>query len=207
MTGELRFRPLAYNNIDGVGELGMGFMMLSWSLLAWFLAHSPKGSAWHSMPVFILYLGGMLLTIHYGSKTIKNRLTYPRTGFVEYRRQDHWRWGILGGVVAPLFLAGLVAAHRLHWSITTPAVLVGLLFAASYTRIARTVPWKWAVFGLMTSGSLLLAVLPADWFIDHSMMGAIWLIFALYGILFLISGGISLWLYVRHTPLPAREEA
>jgi hypothetical protein len=39
-------RPKAYYNIDGVGELAMGFMCLAGSLLAWLQANAPKDSVW-----------------------------------------------------------------------------------------------------------------------------------------------------------------
>lgn len=37
------------------------------------------------------------------------------------------------------------------------------------------------------------------------LLGTILLSLMVYGILLLISGGISLWLYVRHTQAPERE--
>lgn len=42
-------RPLAYNNIDGVGELGMGVMLLGYALLGWLQLHSPNNSVWNRM--------------------------------------------------------------------------------------------------------------------------------------------------------------
>jgi hypothetical protein len=206
--GRMLDRPKLYNNIDGVGELGIGFMCLAYAFLGWMQLHAPKGSGWHSMYTFIIYVGLMCLIIHYGSKAIKKHITYPRTGFVEYRKRDTiWLPMILGGGVSMLF--AFVLAIRPHWNLTTPASLVGLLMAASYAyRIARTVRWKWLVAWAMAFASLLIAGNPADLvgsLANHSWIGAFWLTFMLYGAMLLISGGISFWLYLRHTQAPAQD--
>jgi hypothetical protein len=93
---------------------------------------------------------------------------------------------------------------------TTPVSLIGLLFAASYAYgIARTVRWKWAAAWVVALGSIVIAVLPADVvgaLAGHSSVrGAFLLTFILYGTVLLVSGGISFWLYLRHTEAPAPE--
>ena len=206
-------RPKAYNNIDGVGELGIGFMCLAYALLGWLQIRSPKGSVWHGMPAFIIYVGVMLAIIHYGTKAIKKHITYPRTGFVEYRKRDTlWRPMIIAFVVSVPTSAGFAIALRKHWDMTSPVSLIGLFFAATYAYgIAGTVRWKWLVVWLMALGSVVIAMLPADLagaMANHSpvidpfparWVGAFWLTMALYGTLTFISGGISFWLYLRHT--------
>jgi hypothetical protein len=206
-------RPKAYYNIDGVGEMAMGFMCLAYSLLGWLQANAPKGSIWHGMPAFMIYIGSMCLILHYGPKAIKKRITYPRTGFVEYPKRDTlWRPMILGAVVSAALSAGLMVGLRRHWNMTTPAALIGLLFAASYAYgIARIgmARWKWAVVCVVALGSVAIAVLPADVvgaLAGHSSVrGAFLLTFMLYGAVLLVSGGISFWLYLRHTEAPAPE--
>lgn len=39
-------RPKEYYNVDGVGELSIGFMCLGFALLGWLQLHAPRGSAW-----------------------------------------------------------------------------------------------------------------------------------------------------------------
>jgi hypothetical protein len=207
--GSLLDRPKAYYNVDGVGELGGGFMCLAYALLGWMQLHAPKGSVWHSMYTFIIYFGLMCLIIRYGSKAIKKHITYPRTGFVEYRKRDTWLPMIMGGGISMLMVVALVLAIRSHWNLTTSVSLYGLLVAAGYAyRFARTVRWKWLVAWAMAFASLLIAVNPADLvesLADHSWIGALWLMFMLYGTMLLISGGISFGLYLRHTQAPSQE--
>jgi hypothetical protein len=217
--GSLLHKPKAYFNIDGVGELGIGFMCLAYALIQWLQVHSPRDSVWNQMYTLNIWVGAMCLIIHYGTKAIKKRITYPRTGFVEYRKRDWlWRPMIIGAGVSTLVSAGLYIAIRKHWDMTMAVSLSGLVFAAGYAYgIARTVPWKWAVVWVMAAGSLVITALPAhvvgalaknSWITRQfpaKLVGALLLTMALYGCLTLISGGISFWLYLRHTQAPARE--
>jgi hypothetical protein len=171
------------------------------------------------MYTLFIYVGLMVLVINYGSKAIKRHITYPRTGFVEYRKRDTvWRPALIALGVSALLSMGMLVAIRSRWDMTTPASLLGLVLAASYAYgIARTARWKWAVVWAMAFGALAIAVLPADlagalaqgsWvtrLFPAKLVGAFLLSMLLYGTMLSISGGISFWLYLRHTQPPARE--
>jgi len=212
-VGSLLNRPRLYYNIDGVGELGMGFMGLAVGLFLSLQAHSPKDAVWHRMYTFVVYWTAMCLTIHYGSKAIKNRITYPRTGFVEYPAwESKWRPAIIAALVAAPVSAGIAFAMRSQWKMSTPLAFIGVLLAASYAYgFARTVRWKWTIAAALTAGSVVVAFLPADLLcsvagdsrpIPAQLAGTWILTFLLYGALLSISGGISFWLYMRHTRPP-----
>lgn len=217
-AGSLLDRPRAYYNIDGVGELGIGFMCLGYALIGWVQVHAAQDSVWNQMYMLLVYFVALLGPIHYGSKAIKKHITYPRTGFVEYRKRDTlWRPLFLGLGFSALASAGAIVAARSHWDMSTPAALMGLVFAATYAYgFARAVRWKWVVVWVMTLGSLVIAFLPADlagalangsWVTNQfpaQLVGAFLLTVLLYGMTLLISGGISLWLYLRHTQAPAK---
>lgn len=211
-------RPKGYYNVDGVGELGIGLMCLGYALIAWLQLNTPRNSVWNRMYTFAIYVGVMCAIIHYGSKAIKNRITYRRTGFVDYRARDkYWIPAGLGAAVSAVIGVGLYLAVRRHWNIATPFSLLGLVVAASYIRIARTVAWKWVVFGAMVAGTVIIAALPANLLeafasntslirgIPAKAVGAFWLTFTFYGVAYLISGGISFWLYLHHTQAPEPE--
>src|SRR5260370_36755520 len=117
-----------------------------------------------------------------------------------------------------LAAAGLVVAFRRHWDLSTLASLVGLVFAAAYGYgIARAVRWKWVIVGAIAVTSFVIAFLPADILgtlgsdspVAHpdraKLDGTILLSLMAYGTMLLISGGISFWLYLRHTQAPAQE--
>jgi len=214
-VGNLLARPRQYHNIDGVGELGGSAMCLGFALLLWLPAHSPAGSVWHRVPVFVF--AGLALLIHYGTKAVKTRITYPRTGFVEYRRR--WHTSAIAAALGAVAAAGLAAGFRRQLDISMLATVGGLVFAVAYGyHFARAVHWKWAVAGAMAAVSLAIGFLPADVLgalgsdspaahPDRARLGGAVLISLLvYGTMLLVSGGISLGHYLRHTQAPAQEE-
>jgi hypothetical protein len=204
-------RPKYYNNIDGVGELGMGFMMLGFGLLMWLQAHAPKGSAWHGMWAFAIYMTVLFSILHYGAKAIKTRYTYPRTGFVEYRKHDRIWTGVAAFVLSVVASVALFAGRR-HLDLSALGSLFGVVLAAGYAyRIAREVRWKLVVAGAIALGSLATAILPANLLaavageigaahpVRTKLYGTYLLSILLIGTMFTISGGISFWLYLRQT--------
>lgn len=217
-------RPKAYNNIDGTGELGMGFMCLGFALLIWLQLNTPKDSIWNQQYVLFIWVGLMAAMIYYGIKAIKNRITYPRTGFVSYRKQSIIWTAIVASAVSALSVACLALAAYSHRHIVMPVFFIGLFFAAGYAfGIARSggvnalFRWKWVVVLAQVIGALQIALLPEDlpaalaygpsvpaWF-SASSAGAFLLWLMMYGTLLLISGAISFWLYLRHTQAPAKE--
>jgi hypothetical protein len=216
--GSLLNRPKLYYNIDGVGELGMAFFCLGTALLVWLQVHTPQNALWHRMYVVLPYVVLMLMAIRCGSKAIKECITYPRTGFVEYRKRSRSKFA-LGLGAGALFSLGWSIALRSQWDIATPACLMGgLFFAACYAYgFDKAVPWKWIVVCALTLHALVVAFLPASFFgaiadddwVTHpartKLVGAFLLSLMIYGTIFLISGSISFWLYVRHTQPPSQE--
>jgi hypothetical protein len=213
-VGNLLARPRLYYNIDGLGELGGSVMCLGYALLLWLLMRSPADSVWHRISFFAFV--GLMLLIHYGTKAVKTRITYPRTGFVEYRRR--WHTSAIAAALGALATAGLAVGFRRHWDISMLASLTGLVFAAAYGyNFARAVRWKWVIVGAMAVASFAIAFLPADVLaalgsdssVAHAdrakLDGTILLSLLVYGTMLLISGGISLWFYLRHTQAPAQE--
>lgn len=216
-VGSLLDRPKFYYNIDGMAELGGSVLCLGCALLLWVETHSSANSVWHRI-LFFAYVG-LMLVIHYGTKAIKTHITYPRTGFVEYRRSYRRLTTIIASGLGALVTVGLAIAFRRHWDITTPASFMGLVFAAAYAyQIARPVRWKWVVVWAIALGSLVIALVPADVLgalandssaahpVRNKLAGIMLLSLMIYGTILLVSGGISFWLYVRHTQAPARED-
>jgi hypothetical protein len=211
--GNLLERPRLYCNVDGLGELGGSVMCLGSALLEWLQMRSPAGSVWHRISFFAFV--GLMLLIPYGTKAVKTRITYPRTGFVEYRRQRST--SAIAAAAGALATVGLAVAFRRHWDISTLVSLAGIVFAvACGYNFAKSVRWKLFFVGAMAAASAVIAFLPADVLCTlgsespahpdrAKLLGAILLFLMVNGTLLLISGGISLWLYLRHTQAPAQD--
>jgi hypothetical protein len=114
---------------------------------------------------------------------------------------------MLGAVVAAFGSVGMVMAVWKHWDITPVAALVGVVFAARYAyAFVRTVPWKWAAACVMAVASAAVIFIPTEWLGRLAggvgLRGTLIYFSAVYGCIFLISGAISFWLYLRHTQSP-----
>jgi hypothetical protein len=157
-VGRLLDRPRLYNNIDGVLELGAAVMLLGYAALLRLKVSAPANSFWDKSASFLWLV--LMGAIYFGMKAIKSRITYPRTGFVEYRKLDRARYTMPLAALIPLVV---VAAHHRHWDLSTAAYFFGPAFAASYAyNIARAARWKWIVVGAIALGSVVIASVSAD---------------------------------------------
>jgi hypothetical protein len=166
-----------------------------------------------------LWFGPISAIIHFGSKAIKEHITYPRTGFVEYRKVDMvWRPLFIALAVAvPLSIAVFFLVRNGSGMRLLPA-LICLTFAGTYAHsFTRTAPWKWAVAWALVCGSVAIALLPESVAgvlakappvarYSREFVGAMLLPMLLYGTLLSISGLASFWLYLRKTRPPVRED-
>lgn len=203
--GNLAERPRLYYNIDGLGELGGGVMFVGCALLLWRLIQSPANSVWHRISIFLFV--GFMLVIHYGTKTIKTHITYPRTGFVEYRKRR--RSAIVAAAIAALTTLSVFVIVRRHWDSAAPALLIAPAFTAVYAySFAREVRWKWGIVAAMAVACLFVAMAPGyliGALANDKLAGTVLVCLLVFGTLLLISGGISFWLYLRHTPPPVQD--
>lgn len=157
--GKLLDRPRLYFNIDGLGELGGGVLCLGFALVLPSMTRWPAHSFWHRISFFVFV--ALALLIRYGTKTTKARITYPRTGFVEYRKQ--WHTSAIAAAVGALVMTCLAVGVRRGWDIAMLAPLTGLVFAAAYGyHFVRAVRWKWVIVGAIAVASLVIAFLFAD---------------------------------------------
>lgn len=211
-------QPKRYFNIDGLGEIGIGIMMLGFALVGWLQVTSPKSSLWNGswgMPAFLAFVFLMSVGIDRGTKFLKKRITYPRTGFVQYRQTAKtivitFVWS---GACGALFTWIMAKGRHINF-----AALTGLAIAASYAYgIARSVRWKWFIVATLAAGSLAISCLPpeilARW-IPNGGAGKkslvetmrLWLVEAVFiGATMLVSGGITLCRYLRRTQAPGNE--
>jgi hypothetical protein len=106
---EIERRPAKYWNVDGLPELMMGLMWIVWGG-AWLVGQSlPRGAAWNLYWTFtpvLLVLSGMAALR--ATKKLKARITFPRTGYVEWKEPTRAH-RLVGSVVAMTTAAAMVA--------------------------------------------------------------------------------------------------
>ncbi|HEY3443331.1 MAG TPA: hypothetical protein VGK29_21410 [Paludibaculum sp.] len=210
-------RPKRYFNIDGVGELSTGLMAFGFGLLQYLQISNPQGSIWSSTYTFFAFVGVLAAITHYGPRAIKQHITYPRTGYVQYKDDGKAR---LAAIALAILLAMVTAGAllRSRGGFSTMAALVGLAVAVSYAYgFARAVRWKWFVAIALTLGSLAISALPADvvaswadptWLngpFPASVLGRYALMTVFFGFTILVSGAITLTHYLNSTQPPAPE--
>jgi len=146
----------------------------------------------------------------WAAHAIKKRITFPRTGYVVPQRSR--RTTAFRAVATALVVAGTCAATEFlidaarRGSVVTSRSGIISLFTASYVVAAATQfkshRWKIAIAALLAAGLLALADLaPASASNDKFMLPAM----LLTSFAWLLSGAITLLLYIRCTKAPEAE--
>jgi hypothetical protein len=202
-TKRIEQRVKRYWYSDGLGELiGGGMFLLIASYFTaqqYFGTESPAGGLLQAAFVFIL-IGGVFLARRLVN-AMKARITYPRTGYLEYRVND--RNTILKRILAALVamavaFVAIVVARRfdtIDAMVAVTGVLVAVIFIVKQG-------WSSGVgrFYFMSAASLVLGgVLSISGFDRGYNLG---LFYGLMGIAFLTSGGLTLRRYLNENPKP-----
>lgn len=208
-------RPKRYDNIDGTGEISMGVMLLGFALLGYLQAVLPKDSRWRngfaSLLLMYLILIPVLALGYWGGQAIKKHITWPRTGYVAYRRdgKSWWTAVVATFVVSVVVGAGftcLVILARRHDSISLPRMFMLVTWVPGYAfwiyHMGREHPWKWLVLLFMALGLLVI-----DLIVPGDVVELFRPVSLLVGLTWLGSGVATLYSYIRHTQPPAPEAA
>jgi hypothetical protein len=132
---EIERRPKQYWNADGLPDLLFGFVWIIWGigfLLPDLLAAGKWRSYFSWLSLAIMVVSGYVA--NWAIKKLKQRLTFPRAGYVEWRKPG------IGARVAVMILAAAVAAgtallasHGKGWGIAEYAPpALALFFALGY---------------------------------------------------------------------------
>lgn len=199
-TDRIAQRTFRYWYDDGLVELVGAALFALLALFFYLQAVAPKGpvAGFSALILPILVVAGTL-----GAKRIvraaKERFTYPRTGFVSYRQPSRARRGWSAALAA--LLGALIAAWVLRSGVSFNLLLLvqGGIFAVGFA-----VPgWR---FGLRRFLGLAALAVLAGTFVSRTGWGMERSDAAFFGALalgLLVSGGLTLWSYLRHTQPPA----
>jgi hypothetical protein len=199
-TDQILKRTYRYWYEDGLAELAGASIFALMGLLFYIQALAPHGpvTALSALILPVIVIAGMLSAKRI-VRTVKERVTYPRTGFVSYRSASRARrWWT---AVPAMVLASLTAAWVLRGGLpfNTLLLLQGWIIAVGFALPG----WRYGLrrfFWLaVLSGLAGTFVSRSGWGIDLSdaaFFGALALGLAL-------SGGLTLCSYLRHTQPPA----
>ena len=211
-------KPELYEDIDGSRELMLGCMVIGFMLFSWVGAHAPRYSICNNGYSLFIFFVLLEIVLIYGRKAIKHFITYPRTGFVSYQKPRLVSLAlicILGASVScvvGLLIAFFFVQGRGIDRTVLVTIGIGLLLTAAYARgFARAIRWKWATAAILLVFGIVIALLPVSlasapvsqsWLpaaLNQRLVGSLFWYEACYGVILLISGSISLALYLRNS--------
>ena len=203
---EIEHRTKSYWWEDGLPEIAFGAVFMVMAAYYFFASHiRPQWAL-----IFALAVGNpaiMILSMYLAGKAVKalkTKITYPRTGYVSYRRRAKSerrkrmiRGGVIGILVA-LFVNLLMAflGRSSVWVFSGAVMAATLLFIGYQFTMQRFYILAALVFllGVYTGSLGHMGVCQASIFIGGS------------GVLAALSGLVKLLLYLKHTE-PVQEDS
>lgn len=194
-------RVFRYWYSDGFTELTMGGLFVLVGVLLYALATTPSGSP--IIVVLSIGIPGLVLGGGYLARRIlgslKERVTYPRTGYVAYRTKegDRGRWI----VIASVLVLGLLLAFAPVWVSQIPLV-EGVIMCTIFVYLGfRFGVIRFYLLAICTAVISMAASVVIG--ISDELGSAV--VFGAVGLVMMVSGGITLWVYLRRTQPPEKE--
>lgn len=191
-------RTRQYWFIDGLAELSVGGLFLFLGIYFFIQSFLPTGSLtlliFQLSFVFILF--AMIFTSRYLLNKFKSRITYPRTGYVSYKKASKVQKltsASLAIVIATIpIILYFTTPLSLNWIPIFTGLLVGAIWLISAVHIGLLRLYLQALL------SLILGVLLSLTNLDTYPSLAIY--YGVMGIVLFTSGGIILAKYLRQHP-------
>jgi len=200
-------RVKRYWYTDGIAELASGglFILLGIYFGAQgFLGEGSMVSVILQVSLILLMIGGAF-GVRWLVNTLKARLTYPRTGYVEYRvneKDAKVRRYVVAGVAMIIAIASIVLIDYIR-GLDSMALITGLLVGVIFIAL-RGKSSGLKRFYLLGGLAIVLGV--ALSFSGLSQAYNLGLFYGLLGIARLIPGGLVLRRYLSENPLPAEND-
>jgi hypothetical protein len=190
---------------DGIGELMGGGLFLVLGL--YFAGHEwlPSNSIARTLldsSLIIVLIGGIFVT-RWLINLLKTRLTYPRTGYVEYfpSQKNTLSRRILTAIIAMSVSLLLVIFGRVvgsfNWIPGFTGLIAGVIFVMTQARGGEGRFYILGGLSIVLGLALSFSGLPESY--------SLGLFYGLIGVTAMISGGLTLARYLRENPMPAEE--
>jgi len=200
-------RVKRYWYTDGIGELiggGMFVLLGIYFVLQEVLGQNSTVGGILQASFVLLMIGGVFVSRRL-INTLKTRLTYPRTGYVEYQVDERgMRWRRILAVVLAFVISALTIVFVRLFRFFDSVVAVTGLIVALILVILRAKSSGLARFYVLGAVSLVLGLaLSLSGLSNGYSLG---LFYGLMGGCFFISGGLTLRHYLQENPLPMETE-
>lgn len=200
---DAHIRNARYWNVDGLSEIAVGLQVLLVPLYLYGVTQTSRGSLGRGVVVLAFVIGLPAASLFSGRVLValRRRFTYPRTGFVEYR-QDRRPWafgiGLALALVVVLLALRSTNANWVAWLFVFQGVVPGALtfYLGHLVRLPRL-----QVVGVLCAAFGVAVALAGAGLVQG--MTIFWLGI---GALYLLSGGVTFWRYVRAHPVPAEAQ-
>jgi MFS family permease len=207
-VSDVQQRVNRYWYTDGLAEIlggGMFLLLGVYFALQDFLGPDSTLSGILQASLALLMIGGAFVSrraIH----SLKTRLTYPRTGYVEYRvnKKDTGRKRILVFILAFTISALTIAFVGIFQSFNSMAAVTGFIVGMILVLLRGKASGLYRFYVLGAVSVLLGFVISATRLPEGYALG---LYYGLMGVCFLISGGLTLTHYLHENPLPAEGQS
>ncbi len=192
---------------DGIADISVGAMFLMLGLFFGVQGYFGEGSTVSVIlqVSMVLVMVGGIFGVQWLVNTLKSRLTYPRTGYVEYRAKDkesNQRRFVVIGVALIIAVASIVLIdfiRELDSMVLASGILVGVVFIAlrgKSTGVTR--------FYIMGGIAILLGVGLSLGNLSQEYNLAVF--YGCMGIVLMVTGGIVLRRYISENPMPMDAE-
>jgi hypothetical protein len=204
---EVEHRVRRYWYTDGIGELiggGMFILLGIYFALQEFLGQNSMISGLIQASLILVMIGGMAIS-RWLITTLKTRLTYPRTGYVEYKvNESQMRsrriWAMLLALAISVLTMIFVRLFQTFDSIVAvTGAAVGLIL-----MILRAKSFGLSRFYVLGAISVILGLALSISRLPNGY--SLGLFYGLMGVTFMLSGGLTLRRYLKENPLPADVE-
>jgi hypothetical protein len=201
---DLSRRPQQYWNVDGLPEVMMGVVWMVWGAGLLFGETLPHGRAqvyyfWFFLP--LLVLSGFIA--NWVTRRLKQRFTFPRTGYVEWKAPSMSARLVAAGaaLVTSLALAGLVLNRGVRTEQMVGPIL-GVILSQAFlvASIRQRAPHLLALGGLALAFGLALGAMQSGWESINWM-------FVVLGAASTIVGGLRLRSFLASHPRPVADQS
>ncbi len=194
-------RTNRYWYVDGLAEMGTGTLLLLYGLFVLAASRVPEG--WLAVllngigqPLF--FIGGTIL-MGIIVRRLKEHVTYPRTGYVAYRKRPRRAaralvTGLVFGAVFSILSIALISSLRENW---IPA-FVGLALGAAQAWMAYSLGVR--RFYLLAACTILIGLGIAFWALPANIPLVVF--FVAIGLCAILSGTWALLHYLGSTTPP-----